>query len=319
VVDIAGTPLDRSLVSWSSPDDVDHRAKLDAWCDTVGPVVIQTTRRTGTVSDRLVVIGWNVHLGAGNVLRVVNDLRAGRFARIATDAAVVLLLQETFRAGAILPALSDGAPVPHRIAPRESAPRGSAVDIATSLGLNLYYLPTMRNGRSNAPDAREDRGLAIMSSLPLSDLQAMELPFERQRRPAAAATIRLVTNSGDSLSVRLINLHLESRGAGRRLWLGSPSVRARQVDALMTSLRPAAATLLEGDLNTWANREPVLERLRREFTPCTDGQPTFRGGLHLDTFFAQLPARWTLTCRRLDQKYGSDHYPIVAVVQEGPS
>ena len=74
-------------------------------------------------------------------------------------------------------------------------------------------------------------------------------------------------------------------------------------------------TVVEGDLNTWANREPVLERLARSFTPCTDRRPTFGGGLRLDWFFARLPPGWTLTCRRLEEKYGSDHYPILGVLE----
>jgi endonuclease/exonuclease/phosphatase family metal-dependent hydrolase len=316
VVDPAGVLLDRSQVSWMSPDDIGDRAKLDAWCNTVGPVVVGGPRLPSPIlADRLIVVGWNVHLGAGDVVRLVDDLRGGRIGDKAADAPIVLLLQETFRSGEQVPAPVAGTPVPHRLVP-DTAPRRSALEIAAELQLNVYYLPTMRNGRGAVPVEREDRGLAIMSSLSLHDLRAIELPFERQRRPAAVATVRLATSSRHELSLRVVNLHLESRSGARRLWMASPQARNRQVEALTASLRSDVATLLEGDLNTWANREPALEHLGREFTPCTDGRPTFAGGLHLDWVFARLPDGWTVTCRRLDQKYGSDHYPIVAVVKK---
>jgi endonuclease/exonuclease/phosphatase family metal-dependent hydrolase len=329
VVDSAGAPHHRSLVSWLSPDDADERAKLDAWCNTVGPIVVHESRPPSLVrADRVVVIGWNVHVGAGDVVRLVEDLRASRLwrrgvspAEIASNAAdlpLVLLLQETFRSGDHVPTVVAGSPVPHRIAPHSPAPRRSALQIAATLGLNAYYLPTMRNGRGIAPGAREDRGLAILSSLPLSNLQAIELPLERQRRPAAAATIRLETSAGEPLHLRLVNVHLESRSSARRLWVASPHARNRQAEALTTSLTGEMPTLLEGDLNTWANREPALDRLARELTPCTDGRPTYGGGLHLDRFFARLPADWTLACHRLDGKYGSDHYPILALLEWAP-
>jgi endonuclease/exonuclease/phosphatase family metal-dependent hydrolase len=316
IVDPAGAQLDRSLVSWMSPDDVGDRARLDAWCSTVGPVVVTEPQSASPIlADRLVVVGWNVHVGAGDVVRLVDDLRAGRIGEGAADAPIVLLLQEAFRSGEQLPAPVAGTPVPRRLAP-DATPRRSALEIAAQLHLNVYYLPTMRNGRGDAPVEREDRGLAIMSSLPLSNLQAIELPFERQRRPAAVATVRLATSCGHELNLRLVNVHLENRSGARRLWVAAPNARNRQATALTASLRGDVPTLLEGDLNTWANREPALEHLGGEFTPCTDGRSTFSGGLRLDWVFARLPGGWTVTCRRAEQKYGSDHYPIVAVVRK---
>jgi endonuclease/exonuclease/phosphatase family metal-dependent hydrolase len=317
VVDAVGGSLDRSQVSWMSPDDVNDRAKLDAWCNTVGPVVVHQPRPpVPPRADRLVVVGWNVHLGAGDVVRLVADLRAGRIDRKTSDAPLVLLLQETFRAGETVPPSLAGAPIPRRLAPHGTSPRRSALELAAALGLNVYYLPTMRNGHGAAPDEREDRGLAILSTLPLSDLQAIELPLERQRRPAAAATIRLDTPSDEVLNLRLVNVHLESRTGARRLWVASPQARNRQAEALTAILSGDVPTLLEGDLNTWAYREPLLEHLARELTPCTDRRPTYGGGLRLDWFFARLPDEWTMTCRRLDRRYGSDHYPLVAILEE---
>jgi endonuclease/exonuclease/phosphatase family metal-dependent hydrolase len=311
LVDPDGRALDRSQVSWMSPDRPNERAKLDAWCRTVGPVVLQRPNAAPPRADGLIVIGWNVHLGAGDIDRLVSDLRSGRIAEGTRALPIVLMLQETFRAGEQVPAAAAG-PIPRRLAPR--GPRQGAIDAAIRLGLSVYYLPTMRNGVGDAPGTREDRGLAILSSLPMRDFQAIELPLERQRRPAALAVIPLESSSGAVSDLRLVNVHLETRSGARRLWLGSPNARDRQVKALLGSLGGDAPTVIEGDLNTWANRERLLERLGREFTPCTDRRPTFSWGLHLDWFFGRLPAGWTMSCRRLDEKYGSDHYPIVAIV-----
>jgi len=313
VVDLSGRPIDRSLLSWESPDQVDERTELDAWCDTVGPAILAQSRPPVRLpSDRLVIVGWNVHLGAGDVVGLIGELRHGRIAGVDPDAPLVLMLQETFRAGDLVPPFSERMPAPPRLAPGRS--RQDVLDIAAVGGFNVFYLPTMRNGRGT--DVREDRGLAILSSLPLDQVQAFELPLERQRRPAAAVVVRLASSSGTELALRLINTHLESRSGARRLWLGSPHARNRQGQALSAALDADAPTVLEGDLNTWANREPVLARLRRRFEPCTDRRPTFGAGLRLDWFFSRLPQGWTTTCWRLDQKYGSDHYPIVAVVHK---
>src|SRR4030095_14147463 len=98
-----------------SPDDIGDRAKLDAWCNTVGPVVVGEPRLPSPIlADRLIVVGWNVHLGAGDVVRLVDDLRAGRIGEKAADAPIVLLLQETFRSGEEVPAPVAGGPGPHR-------------------------------------------------------------------------------------------------------------------------------------------------------------------------------------------------------------
>jgi endonuclease/exonuclease/phosphatase family metal-dependent hydrolase len=318
VIDASGAPLDRARVSWISPDDPDERSKLDAWCETVGPVVVQETARTGPpLRDRIVFIGWNVHVGAGDVVRLADDLRAGRLGEDAQDLPVILLLQEAFRSGDQVPAtIRPGAPVPVRIAPMGPAPRRNILEIGEALRLNVYYVPSMRNGRGDAPAEREDRGVAILSSRPLDDLRAIELPLERQRRVALSARLRATTSMDDAVDVRLVDVHLENRSGARRIWLGAPNARRRQAKALVESLGSRDATVLEGDLNTWATREPALDVLRRAFEPCRpDERPTFLGGLRLDYFLSHLPENWTITCRRLDDSYGSDHYPIMAIVR----
>ena len=51
----------------------------------------------------------------------------------------------------------------------------------------MLYAPSMRNGESAG--GGEDRGNAIVSTLPLADPTVIELPLERQRRVVVAASI----------------------------------------------------------------------------------------------------------------------------------
>ena len=105
--------------------------------------------------------------------------------------------------------------------------------MAQRLGLNVYYVPSMRNG---GPTSDEDRGNAILSSLPLTDLRAIELPFERQRRVAVSATIAGRTTSGTPWQVRLVSAHLDNMSTIRRAWIGAEYGRARQARELAAAL-----------------------------------------------------------------------------------
>ena len=63
-------------------------------------------------------------------------------------------------------------------------------DIAERFGLSVAYVPSMRNGPARDLVAREDRGNAILSTEPLVDVRAIELPFGKQRRVAITALIQ---------------------------------------------------------------------------------------------------------------------------------
>ena len=83
------------------------------------------------------------------------------------------------------------------LASRRTAPPHpiDIVAISRELGLSLIYVPSMRNGGS-PDDPAEDRGNAILSTLPLSEPVAVELPGERQRRVviiAKAASISVAS------------------------------------------------------------------------------------------------------------------------------
>lgn len=300
-------------VRWYTPPAHEQRRTLDAWCSTVGtPVVLHQPANMHAASRQVALVSWNSHVGGGDIGALTADLRAGRV----TDGQVlpfVLLIQEAFRARDDVPELTGGHPVPPRIAPR--APGRFRVPIAEAarrLDLHLFYVPSMRNGAGRG-DAREDRGSAILSTLPLSDPHAIELPFERQRRVAVAVRIAEVTDSDD---LWVVNVHLENRTGRGRLWLEAPSARARQARALVKKFLPDGPAILGGDLNTWASNEPTIELLKDVFdTPVEqDTRATLPGVGRIDYLLARLPSGWTMTSRRLDSRYGSDHYPVLGIL-----
>src|SRR5262245_36233760 len=104
---------------------------------------------------------------------------------------------------------------------------------------------------------------------------------------------------------------------------GPLSARRRQAEALVHALANTLSidgfTIVAGDFNAWlGEREPAIRVLREAFpgaAPLRDG-PTWRGpmGLHatLDYLFARGVR--SIQVRRLPDRFGSDHYPLLAVV-----
>ena len=122
------------------------------WCRTVGPVVRATARSgsRGRASrvDALAIVSWNVHVGGGDIAGLVRALRGGRFTggRAVTD--FVLLLQEYIVVVTTCPLRSSQARPYLRDSPGPTwGPRVDIVQVASALGLSLFYPPSMRNGR----------------------------------------------------------------------------------------------------------------------------------------------------------------------------
>jgi endonuclease/exonuclease/phosphatase family metal-dependent hydrolase len=315
-VDGTGRPGE-AAVAWLRPDHAPDRQALDAWCDTVGPAVIVRAAGPAPASgaDRVTMVTWNARVGGGDLERLVHALRAGALTDGRPVDDLVLLVQEAYRAGTLVPAPPSRRRVPARIAP---VPRtGARVDVlaaAERLGLHLYYVPSMRNGGATG-DVAEDRGNAILSTLPLSDFEAFELPFERQRRVAIAAQVTGVTAGGEPWRMRVVNVHLDNRAGVRRLWVRSAAARARQAEALVDRLPTELPLVLGGDLNTWlGGSEPALRIIRQALPAGTgrvDVRPTFAAGLRLDFLFDRVPDGWRLDQRRIDDRFASDHHPVL--------
>jgi hypothetical protein len=306
------TPVDAggcrsAALTWLAPDDEGERRRLDAWCAAVGPAVVLPPAPVESQPVRLediTFVSWNVHEGNGDLVRLMNDLSAGRHVARKT-AHYVLMLQEALRTDGV-PPLAAGMAGAGRIEAKDGAPT-DIVQIARGLGLSLVYVPSMRNGHS-PDDPREDRGCAILSTLPLTDPVAVELPGDFQRRVAIVAGVG---------PVRAGAIHLNATGSWsvrlRLFW--TPWLRDVQIRSMRTFL-PDGPLVVGADLNSWHGRdEPgvrVLDRMARE-TPVTIDR---RGlGLRvLDYLFFRVGANRRAHVREIDDRYGSDHRPLVGWV-----
>ena len=224
-------------------------------------------------------MSWNTYLGRGNLSELVARLERGEFTGNAPVARFALLLQEVYRT--------------------------SILAFARERGLYAVYAPArLRRG-----DA-DDRGAAILATSPIAAIAIVELPFEKQRRIALGARVD---------GIELVNVHFDT--AVGILRGGPGSARRRQARAVIDAVSDMPSPLvLGGDLNTWwGDDEPAVEELRRAFPDATAAaaRETWRGPLRmgnkLDYVFAKgfEPA---VTIRRLDSRYGSDHWPLMTIV-----
>jgi endonuclease/exonuclease/phosphatase family metal-dependent hydrolase len=314
---------------WITPPDTDSRLRLARWCETVGPVFFKpypalAARRS---VDRMAIVSWNIHEGRGDVRDLIRRLRLGEFTDGEPIDEFALLLQEvTRRDPGVPPRIPPGYPAPRRIAARSDAPDGDVVRLALG-GYAVLYAPSMRNGERNSErgGGAEDRGNAIVSTLPLSAPALIELPLERQRRVAVVAAIDGRTGAGKPWHLGLVDVHLDTAFS---LFHGGPfAARRRQMTALLDGLRGSPAVregdtaVIAGDLNTWmGRREPAVGLLRDEFPEAqpADLAATWTGplGLHasLDHIFVRSPLS-PGPVRRLPSRFGSDHYPLLTVVR----
>ena len=213
-------------------------------------------------------VSWNVHVGNGDLVRFVDDLRAGRWTAGHPVFDIVLLLQEVLRRGDV-PVLSAGASGAGRI----RAKNRRAVDIedvARELGMWLAYAPSMRGREAVIEDARQ----------------------------------------ADHVSVGV--LHFDALAARRRFWLfGSSRVRAMQAESLAAVL-PEGTLALGADLNTWRGaNEPAPKYFRRLFaSTAVTIDESGPGHRSLDYMFFRAPGT-SARYRVVQDKYGSDHYPLV--------
>lgn len=298
-----------ATVVWLGPSAADQRRHLDEWCSTVGPPVVAAAmaRPTGPLgTDGLVVVSWNVHEGAGDVAALIAGLRDGTLTDGRPVTRFVLLLQEARRA-------AGAAPTPSR-------PGADIVSVAREAGLSLYYVASKRLGGGTA--AAPDRGNAVLSTEPLSDFRAIELPFERQRRLAVEASISGADAAGTPWRLRLVSAHLESTATLKRLRVLASIPRQRQARALLEAMAVDEPVVLGGDFNTWFGFRDATYRLMAAALPdlgVGDRRRTFGGLFRLDHVFARTPAGWQAVARRLDVRLGSDHFPLLARLTPGVS
>jgi endonuclease/exonuclease/phosphatase family metal-dependent hydrolase len=308
-------------VRWVRVAPSNEHVAIDRWCFSVGvPVRIDGRPRQDVPAGAVAIVSWNTHVGAGDIDGLVTDLRSGRLTAGRPVTSFVLLLQEVYRSGDIVPseATAEGR---WASAQRPPGPDGRRDDVAASakrLGLEAFYAPSMRNGAPGATD--EDRGNAILSTMPLSDLTAIELPLERQRRVALQATVTLTVQGYAPVPLRVVSTHFTNM-VMHHVWVLSESGRLRQARALASVLPADGPLVLGGDFNAWFGyRDAAYKELVRLVPPPSsdDRRATF-GPMRLDHILARLPAGWRAATRRAGARYGSDHYPLVATIEPPPT
>lgn len=228
------------------------------------------------------VVSWNLHDDAGDLPRLLSDLSSGQLTGgSARD--FLLLLQEATEQRVRRLAASNAPP------------------------LSTFFAPVR-------PGVRRTTGNAIVSTRPLSNERAIELPRERQPRAAASATVEM---AGQRLFI--VSTHLENRLGWLRGLFGDRA-RRRQVDALLSALPASGHGIVGGDMNTMLGpSEPALDALYDRFrdTPRDRPQPTFRSRLSLDRLFFDVPDGWDVSQRVLEDRYGSDHHPVIGIITGG--
>lgn len=310
--------LDGQAVTWhqGSPDDA---VQLDRWCRAVGlpvyvPQPLAPLAGSPPALEDLVVVTWNAHMAEGRLPDLVRELRSGALTDGKPASHFVLLIQEAYRRGPGVPPFPDDGRTAFGIVPRDPD-RPDAVAEAVSLGLSAWYVPSMRNGR----DMREDRGNAIVSTEPLLDPRALELPLARQRRVVAGAAIAVRTGRGNE-HLHVWSAHLEPVSSPETLWLFH-NPRQRQVRAILSVLAmpavagssPSAGVVLGGDFNTIrGGDDESTYALAREWSTSLTAEDRRRTHLmgRLDYLFFRLADGWSARARRADARYGSDHYPV---------
>jgi endonuclease/exonuclease/phosphatase family metal-dependent hydrolase len=308
--------------------DDDERLRLEAWRRNVGAqIALDLTVSQNVPRPRsLVVLSWNVWIGRGRLREVVSRIRNGDYADLGADPEVplVVLAQEAYRRDASVPLQQHGEA--GRVLIAQLGPQEDVVETAHALGLNLRYAPSMRNGSDQS-----DRGNAILSSLPLENAHAIELPLVLQRRVAVTATVML-----GNTRTRLVSAHLDPRGPPGHRWLGAAG-RALQAQHLITSI-PDDTAVLGADLNLGRGRYERAWRLLGEagFTfGVPPSLPRWRHTFHalprlvLDYLLVRDRGGVIAEARihRLDEHpqdrgarvFGSDHHPLLARIDLQPT
>ena len=278
--------------------------------------------RRAAAASSLAVVSWNVWMGRGRLLELVDRLRAGELG-VHGDLTPVLLVQEAFRQDDTIPERSNG------FAARELVtrlrPRQEIVEVARRLGWNLRYVPSMRNGAE-----RSDRGNAILTPLPLGPGDGIELPFALQRRVAVGA---VATVAGRRL--RLMSAHLDPRGPVGYKWLGA-AARGAQMEHLLAGLEDPTV-VLGADLNLGRGRAERAWRLLVEHGFESGVPPELPSWRHTYHALPRLVIDYLLVrnrdggiatsrVRRVDEDprdrgpdvFGSDHHPLLARIDLAP-
>ncbi len=150
--------------------------------------------------------------------------------------------------------------------------------------------------------------------------------MERQRRVAVAARITVGPETEHPVELRLVNLHLDARSEWSQLYRSLGTGRAEQSRVVAEHYGHEPVVVLGGDLNTWFGgpREEAVRILSEVFPHPemrldlhTVGGPGLLPDLMLDHLFFRLPTGMVASYEVPEDRYGSDHYPVVGRISNG--
>jgi endonuclease/exonuclease/phosphatase family metal-dependent hydrolase len=321
-------------ITWIASDHEGAREASAAWCSVVGPPVVipepHPVLAGAPTTDEFVAGAWNIWMGAADVEAFLLD----RLGLRCNDGAPVieggfrhfaLMLQEVHHQSPLVPDVERGAPVPWGIHPEEGLhEEADIVDIAQRCGLALAYVPSARNGWEGADGLGEDKGNAILSSLPLRDVTAIDLPFEGGRKVAVAASVSPPGTTGET-RLDLTTVHLDVASTLVRTLMTGNQTRIRQARGMLDGLEVGGftrhAAVVGGDFNTWVSRDASLKAVADQYPESPPvGPEATRGPFPADhIFFRSGPdGRPTVAADSyvtVDDDYGSDHKARLLVLQ----
>jgi len=282
----------------------------------------------------LTVVAWNTWIGGGDLdafLAQELGVRCSEGGPTLADGydPFILLLQEVHRRSALVPDVPPDAPVPWLIDPdRPPHMEEGIVGVARRCGLALAYVPSARNGWQGEGGLSEDKGNAILSSLPLHQVTAIELPFEAGRKVVVAAFVEIPGEAG-SLRIDLASVHFDVASTLFRTLMSGNQTRQRQARGLLEGMElggfTGRAAVVGGDFNTWSSRDGSLKLLGQALpdSPPVSWEGT-RGPFPTDhLFFRRDPeGRVQLvegSYALLANSHGSDHHPRVVRLRFGHS
>jgi endonuclease/exonuclease/phosphatase family metal-dependent hydrolase len=314
-------------------------ARLRGWRENVGEALAHDFAplkgdESSTGENVIVVLSWNVWVGRGRLTELIGRFRDGDFARLGAPAGapLLVLVQEAYRSDDSIPLQASGWTP--RGSSRHFRPEEDIVNVARMLRLNVRYAPSMRNGTH-----RSDRGNAILSTQPLVEAHAFELPFVVQRRVAVGATLALGDAGPASFRLRTYSAHLDPFGAQRSDWLGIAG-RAVQAKGLLQRMSNGSGPpqdlprILGADLNIARGRREPAYRALVDAGFRTGIPPREPNWGHTYHMVPRLPIDYLLFCssgnaisratvHRLNENprdagpyvFGSDHHPLIARVE----
>lgn len=288
-------PIDGLTPQWWEPSDDRDRAEIALWCKAIGPVAhYEPPSAAPAQSQRpIVVASWNTGVGRGHIVDFINGLLHDH-----SGADVIVLMQEAYRSGGV----PEDCPADSRRTKRITSENRGEEFLSAAKDAKMYgvYVPSMRNGLDCAEPPREDRGNAIFSTLPLSEVVAIELPFGQQRRVAIAATVHM-----GAKALRVVSLHFDTYKRHQS--------QAQGVIEVLKALPPLDGLIVAGDFNG-VSLDPGVRALRKQFTEayCGDVPTHDVPALRIDHLFTSGFAV-PVPCTTSDASHGSDHWAVIAL------